>query len=328
MKIEKIDIKKIIVDFPKQFQIGWKLAENIKLKKKFKKIFIAGMGGSALPGEILKIYFEEKKIKVTLEIIRDYDLPLTSEKDDLIFCISYSGNTEETISVFQKALKKNLKLVSITSGGKLFEISKRKKILLVKIPKGLPPRFALGYLFSALFRVLINSKVISEEKPEILELEKKLKIRKLEKEGKILAEKIKNKIPLIYSSRKNFPLAKIWKIKFNENSKIPAFCNFFPELNHNEMVGFTKRIKNFAILIIRDRKDSKRNQKRMRLFEKILKERGYFVKNIDLKEKGFFEKIFSNILLAIWTSYYLASIYKVDPVPVKIVEEFKKLMKK
>lgn len=332
--IDQSNIRKAILDFPKQFRVGIKSAESIKSKRFPKNLFILGMGGSALPGEILKIYFEKNKISTPLFLIQDYmDLFLAKEKD-LIVAISYSGNTEETISAFLEAKKRKLSLTTITSGGKLAEISQKEKINFVRIPAGLPPRFALGYLFSALYQILINSGVIRRSSEEILKLEKELKPEKLEKRGKILAKALKNKIPIVYASRINFPLAKIWKIKFNENAKIPAFCNFFPELNHNEMVGFTKilnykvNLGTFSIVMIRDAEDHPRNKKRMNLTEKILKEKGVEIKNIWLEGKSLFEKIFSNLLLADWVSFYLALIYKIDPAPVQMVEEFKKLMEK
>ena len=325
-------MRQIILDFPKQFKIGLQQAKKIKIKGDFEKIFICGMGGSALAGEILKMYFEYAKIKTPLFLHRDYLLPFQAGRKDLIFAISYSGNTEETISSFKEALKRKLNVVAITSGGKIAELCQKNRIPLVLIPGGIPPRMALGYLVGALFQILINCQIIPDISENILKLEKKLEPKKLENKGKRLAQRLKSKIPLIYASFFNFPLAKIWKIKFNENSKIPAFANFFPELNHNEMVGFSEiknlklKIQNFHLLIIRDQTDHPRILKRMDLTAEILKKRGVKVENIYLKRGNFFKKIFSNLLLADWTSYYLALNYEIDPMPVKIVEEFKKLM--
>ncbi len=327
-------MRQIILQFPEQFKVGVEAVKEIKIRGKFKRIFICGMGGSSLPGEILKMYLEYAKINIPLTLHRNYSLPPWAEENDLAFAISYSGNTEETISAFEEALKRKLKLISITSGGRLAQISQENKVPLILIPGHLPPRMALGYLVGSLFKALINLKILPEITKEILKLETTLEPRKWEKEGKILAKKLKNKIPLIYSSAFNFPLAKIWKIKFNENSKVPAFANFFPELNHNEMVGFSEnqnlqfKIQNFHLLILKDTTDHPRILKRMDLTAKILRKRGLKVENIYLPKKEFFQKIFSNLLLADWASYYLALNYQIDPMPVKIVQEFKKLMEK
>jgi len=327
LKVNQSIFRKVILDFPKQFPIGMTAAKNIFLKKP-EKVFICGMGGSALPGEILKMYFENAKIKIPLFSHRNYSLPFQVKKEDLICTISYSGNTEETISSFEEALKRKLKLAAISFDGKLAQLCKKNKIPIAIIPGGIPPRTALGYLTGALFQILINCQALPNISREILKLEKELQPLKLELKGKKIAQRLKNKIPLIYASAFNFPLAKIWKIKFNENAKIPAFANFFPELNHNEMVGFEKGKNNFYILILRDQTDHPKILKRMDLTSEILKKRGVKVENIYLEGKGFFNKIFSNLLLADWVAYYLAINYGIDPTPVKIVEEFKKKMKK
>ena len=187
---------------------------------------------------------------------------------------------------------------------------------------------ALGYQFIALLRLLSNSNVIPDMADEILETAKLLKAEKYENKGKKLAQKLKGAIPLVYTSNGFKALARIWKIKFNENAKTPSFFNYFPELNHNEMVGFTNIPKGskLHILIIRDQSENPRNIKRMELFAKLIKKNKVNVDFIDLESGNPLFKIFSNTLLGDWTSYYLALEYKTDPTPVEIVEEFKGLM--
>jgi glucose/mannose-6-phosphate isomerase len=317
-------LRELILNFPKQFEWGEKAAKKIKIDFPFQKLVFCGMGGSALCGEVLKLYFEKIKLKLEILIHRDYGLPVLAQKDDFYFIISYSGNTEETISTFKETLKRNFKKIAICSGGLLEKIAKRNKVPLVLVPKGVPPRFALGYFFSVVFKILKNSKVLKERNKFYL----KLKPEGLEKKGKNLAQKIKGKIPLIYCSRINFPLAKIWKINFNENSKIPAFANFFPELNHNEMQGFEKLSNKFFIIFLKDKEDLSPNKRRMELTFKLLKKRGVKGEFLELKERNVLQKIFNSILLSEWTSFYLAQLYRKDPGPVKLVEEFKKSLKR
>jgi len=321
-------MKKIIFDFPKQFRIGFNSAEKIKIKGKFDKVCICGVGGSALPGNFLSLWLKDKKNNLPLVIERDYVLPHQVKKDWLVICISYSGNTEEALSCFQEARKKNLKIACITSGGKLEKLSKKYKIPCALITKGIPPRTALGYQFSALLGLLKNAGLIKINSQELFKLEKNLKPTKLEKQGRVLAKKLIGKTPLIYSSNKFKILARVWKISFNENTKIPAFWNYFPELNHNEMVGFTKKTKAFYFIILEDKNDHPRIKKRMQLTKQILEKQGVKGKIIELENKPLLEKTFSAIILANWASYYLALNYKINPLPVEIVEEFKKKMKK
>jgi glucose/mannose-6-phosphate isomerase len=326
-------MREIILDFPKQFEVGFEAGQKIEfLKRKFENAIICGMGGSALPGSLLQLFARNLNLKFhNFFVHRDYNLPNFANKNSLIFTISYSGNTEETISAFKEAISKNLKVISISSGGKLKELSQKFKTQFIEIPSGLPPRMALGYLFSALFSALIKLKIVPDFKKEILALKEKLKPEKFEKEGQEIAQFLLYKIPLIYSSSSYRELARIWKINFNENSKVPAFFNYFPELNHNEMTGVGEAKKNyrkiFRAIILKEKSDNPRNKKRMKILAEIFKERGIESKILNLKGKNIFEKVFSSILLSYFSSFYLAKLQNIDPVPVKLVEEFKQKMK-
>ena len=154
----------------------------------------------------------------------------------------------------------------------------------------------------------------------------------MKEEGKNLAQTLNGSIPLIYASRVNTSLAHIWKITLNETGKIPAFYNVFPELNHNEMTGFdlkerTKHLsERFHFIFLRDQNDHPLVQKRMDVTAQFYRQRGLKVEMLELKGKTVFHKIFSSLLLADWTAYYLALHYGVDPEQIPMVEEFKKLI--
>ena len=328
--IDKSNMKEVIVDFPKQFEKALELAKDVKVEGKFENIIIAGIGGSALPANILISYINCLSLQVPpIYTRRDYNLPSQAEKNSLIICISYSGNTEEPVSVLKESIKRKLKVACIASGGKIEELCQKHNIPLVKIPSGIQPRSATGYLFSSLVKVLANSKIMKDISNDILKMAKELEKLNQEQKGKALAKKLENKIPIVYASNKFKCVARIWKIKFNENSKIPAFYNYFPELNHNEMVGFTqtKRSNKFHIIILRDETDHPRNLKRMNLFSQLMATKRIDVDFVDIKKGSHLFKILSTILLGDWVSYYLALEYKVDPTPIKMVEEFKKKLR-
>jgi len=321
-------MRKVILDSPRQLKEGLKFAKGIKLEGNFNNVVVCAMGGSALPANILLDWMKEKIKKenispIPVYIHRDYGLPPQANKKSFIVCISYSGNTEETISALREAIKNKFKVSAIGTGGKMKKISQKNKIPFVKIPSGIQPRCATGYLFSSLAKILENSKIIKKATKEITDLSEKLEKIDLEKEGKKITKKIKGRIPLIYSSNELKTVARIWKIKFNENSKIPAFYNYFPELNHNEMVGFTNKSKDFHVIILRDKKSAKIN-KRMELFSSLVKKKGVKTEFVDIKKGSLLFKIFSTLYLGDWVSYYLALENNQDPTPVKIVEEFKK----
>lgn len=319
-------MRKIILDFPKQFRVGLESANQVKVRGKFSAVLVCGVGGSALPGDVLKIWLENYKINLPVFIRRNYSLPYYIDKKYLIVCISYSGNTEEPLSSFREAVKKNLKIVGIGSGGKLEELCKNHKVPFAKVPAGFQPRMALGFQFAALIKVLVNCGLLKNDLKDVLALERKLKPKHLENQGKKLAKTLKDKIPAIYASEKWKALARIWKIKLNENAKIPAFYNYFPELDHNEIVGFENIKNKFHMIILRDKADHPRILKGMKITADIIKSKGGSLDFVDLEGSDILSKIFSNLLLSDWVSFYLSLEKKVDPLSLKIVEGFKKSM--
>jgi len=295
----------------------------------FDKFLIVGMGGSHLAGDLLKTFFPEKKIFLH----ENYDLPLWSQKDfkkTLIILSSYSGNTEEVLSALDRVLKLKLKSIVVSANGLLLEKAKEFKLPYLKLPSGLQPRFALGYSFVAFLKILREEKFL-EKMRKLLSF---FEIEKLEKEGKKLAQILKNKIPLIYASQRFLSLAYIWKIQFNETVKIPAFFNFFPELNHNEMTSFDFNEKTrflsekFYFIFLKGQKDDKRIKKRMDILKEILKTKKFPVKVIEFPLKEEILEVFSFIVLGQWVCYYLSLFYQTNPLEIPMVEEFKKRLKK
>ncbi len=331
--IDRSNMRRVILDFPKQFKIGLNSAKNVFLKPGVltrwpENIIVCGMGGSGLPGDILATL-------KPLDILsyKDYRLPPQAGNESLIICISYSGNTEETLSSFQEAVKRGLPLLSITAGGKLEKLSKKYGVSYVKLPGPLiPSRLALGEMFSALAQLLVNHNILSREiSDEIIKLGFTLKSPESEERGKKLAEKIFQKIPFIYAPRRFREIAWIWKNSLNETAKILAVANYFPELNHNETVGFWRMNerqlsnKKIYVVILRDPEDSHpRILKQMKITRDIVEKEGVEAEIIDMEGKTMLEKIFSAALLGFWTAYWLALKYKIDPTSIKIIKEFKR----
>lgn len=320
--IDKEDMYSVLMDFPNQVKKAWQLAENIKVDKDIDRIIITGMGGSALPGEILKSYLWH--FKMPIEVNKNYFLPEYVNSRTLVFAISYSGNTEETIEAYRNAYRKNCKIIAITSGGKLAELAGKFKKDLVMVKSGLQPRLSYGYLFFPILKILQNSGIIEKQDREVEKLTAVLRKNIYKEKAKQLAERLFNKVPLIYSSERLYAIAYKWKINFNENSKIHAFCNFFPELNHNEMVGFTKKNGDYYCIIIKDDYDERRIKKRMSITKDIITINKSPALELNITGTSDLVKIFSTIHIGDWTSYILALKNKVDPTPVKLVEYLKK----
>jgi glucose/mannose-6-phosphate isomerase len=332
--VDKSNFRQFIIESPAQFQVGLSIAKEIQARGNFKSVTVSGMGGSSWPANILRTYCNSlfkkhpKYNPFEIYINRYYSLPPEAHSECLNIISSYSGNTEETISSLEEAQKNDLKYVGISSGGKVEELCKKYNAPHIKLPKPHPnfqPRSSTGFFFGAMFQLLVNQGLIPDATSEFLPLAKKLndQMAKFEKKGIDLAKKIKDKTIIIYSSPKYKPVSMVWKIKINENAKVPAFWNFFPELNHNEMVGYSNPQAKYFIIMLRDFEDDPRNIKRYDATAKLLNEKNIETEIIDMESNDVFYKMFSSITIADWTSYYLALEYKQDPTPVEMVEKLK-----
>jgi glucose/mannose-6-phosphate isomerase len=330
-ELDRSNLRQVILDSPQQLSRGMELAEKIKVAGNFPHLVISGMGGSALPGELLKMYLSQVEgNSLEIRLNRNYSLPPQSLSNSLNFFASYSGNTEETLSCFNEALGKSLSpIISFSTGGELGKICQKNNLPLITLPSGIEPRCATGYFFSSMLRILVNSELIKDEIPKLFEAALKLKKEEatIEELGKNIAQKIKGRTPVIHVSDFFRPLAMIWKIALNENAKTPAFYNVYPELNHNEMVGYTLPQSQFHILTILNQQDHPQIQKRMHITAKLLKEKNIETTFIEIPEGHIFTTIFYTLILGEWISYYLALEYNQDPTPVVMVEKLKGLLK-
>jgi glucose/mannose-6-phosphate isomerase len=268
MVIDKSNMKQVLLDFPKQCREALSLAQGIKVKGDFNKILVCGMGGSGIGGKLLKTYLADTEISVM--VVNDYDIPASVDDNTLVFAVSFSGNTEETLSALTEAKNRGAKVVGITSGGQLADMVDT----LIKVPSGLQPRNAVGYLFFPIIGVLYNSSIVDVKNSDLNELIKVISDTEyFDEKGRELALKIKDRCPVIYSSTKLEPVAYRFKTEINENAKTPAFFHVFPEMCHNELVGFSgmERSK-FIILLIRDHEDHERIKKRMDVCKELFED--------------------------------------------------------
>jgi len=328
--LDSQNLNAIIKNLPQQFLDGYN-STDIKLPAETKKIIFCGMGGSATPANLLKTYLAVAKIDcaATIKINRDYVLPKAVDKNWCGFFSSYSGNTEEVLACFKEATKLGLKSqVIMAHSGQLAEIAQNKKLPFVSIPDTKQPRMSYGFYVGALLRILKNSGLIKFDEKKFLADVKNAATLSLANNRKAqkLAQEAKNKIILVYTTNQWKYLAMVWKINFNENAKTQSFWNIFPEMNHNEMVGFTNLLAKYKTFVIKDSDEHIQNIKRMATFTKILGKK-INVTEIVMPQGSAMYKLITVLQLGLWTSYYLALNYKIDPAPVIMVEKFKKLLR-
>ena len=311
--------------FPEQFD--WQpIVEHSEVLRPRKHFVVCGMGGSHLGAWLIKKYGNIPNITIH----RNYGLPEFSaeiQSDALIVLSSYSGTTEEVLDAGRIALEKGLPVAAVSTGGKLIEFAREHAIPHVVIPEtGLEPRMAIGFSMLAIARLMANPML----EKSIRESGKRIDPVAGKDAGTRIAELLRGKIPIVYASAANAPLAFIWKIKFNETAKIPSFFNVFPEMNHNELTGFdvvdsTRDISSrLHAIMLEDFSDHPRIVERMKVAGEMLVEKGIPVERIPLAGKSGFEKAFNSALLAGWASLGLAHEYNVPNPETPMVAEFKK----
>lgn len=318
MPIDRYNMLKVLEDFPKQCREALDLPKGLAVSKEINNIVISGMGGSAIGGDLLKSYMADSKIPVFVS--RDYALPGFVDSRSLVFVVSYSGNTEETLSSYYDAVNKKANIIALTSGGELANLCKRT----IKLPSGMQPRAAIGYLFFPILGVLFNSGIVDISNKELNEMLMALtNVHEFKNKADTLSKSIRGKIPIIYSSELLKPVAYRWKCQINENSKQSAFYNTFSEMNHNELAGYKFMDRKYAAIMIRDKKDNERIKKRMDICRDIM-EKTVEVEEVNTQGEYLLTRLFSGIYLGDWLSYFIALHNRIDPTPVEIIEGLKK----
>lgn len=323
---------KNVVEFNKQLGREGLSSYNLKdLKnKKVDGLFVLGMGGSGLAGEVLVATRKEIGLKAPLVLYKDYGLPdkdIYGFKNPFYVFVSFSGNTEETVSGLQAALKSPaIKKSSavIATGGELLQLAEKHGLPTVSFPASdLTPRQATGRMFYGLMEILRELKLVSSRDFSMTHLS----TLSFKSAGKSLAKKLSGSLPIFYTDEAHRHLGYFWKIRINETAKTQAFLNVLPEMNHNEIVSFEKPIARTSAIFINSAEKNRLNT-RIDITKNLLKKSGAKIISLNPKGKSSLEETWNMIMLADWTSYFMAEINKVKPAPVKIVEELKDRMRR
>ncbi|MBU0756905.1 MAG: bifunctional phosphoglucose/phosphomannose isomerase [Nanoarchaeota archaeon] len=321
---DKSDMKSILTKFPELIKESSDIGKeiNIERDREIRLICVCGMGGSAFSGDLLDSYIGQEEVLIYVN--KKYTIPKFVNKDALIFCVSYSGNTEEIVACYRQAVKRGLAPVTISSGGKLEKLCELNNTPFIMIPKGYPPRLSTPFLFFPILNILTKHGLLEDHTSLVKKIVEQIKKQDIEKSAKTLAKRLKGKIPVIYSSARLFAVAEKWKTDINENAKAHAFYNVFPEFNHNEINSYENLFAQYFIVILKDIKDHPRIMKRIAITKKLLIKRGIDLMEIALTGENYLARLLTGVYLGEWVSYYLALEYGTDPTPVNIIEDLKK----
>jgi|TARA_B100000315_G_C14478801_1_gene541913 glucose/mannose-6-phosphate isomerase len=303
------------LNFTQMFRRGKELSRI----KHHERVIVSGMGGSGIGGNIASaLCHQGNSLQITPW--KNYGLPAWTKNKDCVICISYSGNTAETLSAAKEAIRLGCKLEVITTGGKLEKLASENNCSITKVEKGHQPRAALPLLLTPLLYKL----GIPDLDNQIEEI-RKLPIR--EERAQEIAGKLKGRIPCIYANGVMMPVAYRWRCQIEENAKQLAFHHEIPEMNHNEIVGWENPPENFAVVLIRDSKEDEIIRKRFNATEKVAweskGEANLEVVEIMAEGKSLLVRMMSCVLLGDLVSLKLAEMNGVDPTPVTVIENLK-----
>jgi glucose/mannose-6-phosphate isomerase len=341
-KINAIDKSGMInscVNEAKNYREAAKIAQKITINyPKPDNVIVAGMGGSGIGGDLLKDW-ARNKTDVPIEVNRDYQLPAYAGKKTLVMIVSYSGDTEESLSAFLDALKCQCMVCCVSSGGALLKCAEKLKVPYLRVPGGMPPRAALPYLFVSLLFFLEKVGLVSgveEELGEALQLLEKIARQNapekptMENSAKTLAFNIGDRVPVVYGFGVYRSVAQRFKQQFNENSKFPAKWEFFSELDHNEIVGWEgsgASAKCFSVIFIRDKDEPVEIKSRIETTKQIMGKADLNMFEVQAQGKSKLAKMLSTIIIGDFASVYLAILHGVDPTPVKTINFLKDTLK-
>lgn len=307
---------------------------GVSAEGKFDNIVMAGMGGSALAADMVRVLIAGD-IATPLEVVKGYDLPGYVGENTLVIAISHSGNTEETLSCYSQARDRGCTLVAMATGGQLIEKAQADDVAYAIVPGGAQPRMSTVYHLRVLLKILQNFNIINDDIYREIEAAAEWLAghisdwsadRPLEHNyAKQIAHRFVGKSAVFYGGQLTAPLAYKWKISWNETAKNVAFWNEYPEFSHNEFMGWTSHPieKPYGVLDIKSSFERPRISERMELTDRILSGKRPKADSLELVGDSLVQQFLWGLALADMASIYLAIINNVDPAPVALIEKFK-----
>lgn len=304
-------MRNLIIGFGDQLRHAIEIGAHASLKenkKEIRNVVITGLGGSGIGGTIVSELTANECV-VPVNTNKGYDLPDYINENTLVICSSFSGNTEETLEAFEKAKAKNAEITCVSSGGKLIELAKENNLNYIQLPTAESPRAMMGYSITQLLYLLNHYGLIGNTFKAELNKAASL-IDDLQDQIQLDAERITNhlegKIPVIYTCDGYEGMVVRFRQQLNENSKMLAWHNIVPEMNHNELVGWRTKNEDLAVIFFRNEDDHKRNQKRIEINKEVMSKYTPSVMEYWSKGESMIEKTFYLINVGDHASYNLS----------------------
>ncbi|NIK72813.1 glucose/mannose-6-phosphate isomerase [Thermonema lapsum] len=329
-------MKALIEGFASQLQKALAIAQKVNFSFKpdsIQQIVVTGLGGSGIGGNLLQ-FFAQDILQVPVLVNKTYNLPTFVNKQTLVIASSFSGDTEETLYALQEAIERQAQILCITSGGKLLNIAKEKGFDYIQIPQESPcPRAFLGYSLIQLMAVLKHFAPNFDLEHEVLHVCRQLELYRtqIQEEAQQLAKLFHKRLPIVYADERWYPAILRLQQQINENAKQLCHVNVFPEMNHNELVGWgldKAQYRNIAVLMLRSNLDHPRVKIRMDICKPIFAQKAAQVYEVSTHGQSYFEQMLYVIHLFDWASFYLAELNGVDAFPVDVINYLKSSLAK
>jgi glucose/mannose-6-phosphate isomerase len=338
--LDKGKMRSLIAGLPEQFVKAADVFKQagIDLKGNYRSVVVSGMGGSAIGGDLVSAFLAPT-LQVPMTVVRNYEVPSFVSRDTLFIAVSYSGNTEETLSSFQDARRKGSQVVCIGSGGVLIDLAKSESLPFLAIPGNMPPRCAIGYLVVPMLLCIASAFDIPgvwaaiEEAGDVL---KKMRpglepsVHAKENAAKKMAGNLVHKLPVVYSTcPATDPVARRWSTQINENAKTLCHHNSLPELDHNEIVGWgiPREVSYGSSVVFLDPGNlPERLKKRLKVTKDVVSQVAQ-TEVAAASGSGNLARLVSLVYLGDYTSFYLAMLNGVDPTPIERIDFLKRRLR-
>lgn len=327
----------VITALPESAEDAIEKAEKVNLKyRRFSSLVVAGMGGSAVGGLLLRDWLQPIS-PVPIVVSRDYSLPGYVGRDTLLFAVSYSGGTEETLSSYEDGRARGAKMVVFTSGGELEQRARAARITVYRLPAGFQPRAAIAHQFFTLAVAARKAGIAGDSWWEVKEAIDVLKAMREEMRPEVplwsnpakrIAEEIRGYTPIVYGSRIHEAVAYRWNTQLNENGKSPAGSSFIPEAFHNATVaseGDPTLLKHLCAVFLNDPMEGERLAAKTRRFIDLLRPGFGKIIEVEARGEGRLARMLSALYIGDYVSTYLGILYGKDPSTVESINQLKRV---
>lgn len=311
-------------------------SQKLPEKSKIANIVLAGLGGSAIGGDMVRSYLLSS-LGIPFLVNRTYRLPDFVDAKTLVIVSSYSGSTEETLAMYEDAKRRGAMIVCLSTGGSIKEWAMRDGNVFIPLPTGFQPRAALAHSFVPVLMVLEHIGLCAPQNVHIKETSDLLRSLAAtygpaniddSNDALRVARLLQSRMPVIYSDTEHVDTVNLrWRGQMQENAKHVAFGNVLPEMNHNEINGWAHpvgRQGEFVAIFLRSPQDEhERVAKRFEILNEVLAGKGVHVEHINAQGSSSLARMFSLVSLGDWVSYYIALLLGEDPSPVPVIQLLK-----